>query len=78
MIEVLKMIDDLNEIKKMVDDQKPRYLIVEKCNEKISGLQNEVDEFEKWAENESQKEQPQVEEQIEMPFPEGYGSIKTH
>ncbi len=78
MIEVLKMIDDLNEIKKMVDDQKPRYLIVEKCNEKIAGYQNEVDEFEKWAENESKNEQPGVEDQYEMPFPEGYGSIKTH
>ena len=59
--------DDLKEIKQMVDDQKPRYNIVDKCNEKIAGYQKEVDEFEKWAEEESQKEQ----NQIEIPFPEG-------
>ena len=67
MIDTLKFMDDLKEIKQMVDDQKPRYTIVDKCNEKIAGYQKEVDEFEKWAEEESQKEQ----NQIEIPFPEG-------
>ena len=41
-------------------------------------IQKEVDEFEKWAEIESQKDQLKVEEQMEMPFPEGYGSTETH
>ena len=48
--------DELKEIKKMVEDQKPRYLIVDKCNEKITGYQLEVEEFDKWAEAESQKD----------------------
>ena len=45
MIDILKFMDDLKEIKQMVDDQKPRYTIVDKCNEKIAGYQKEVDEF---------------------------------
>ena len=49
MIDTLKFMDDLKEIKQMVDDQKPRYMIVDKCNEKIAGYQLEVEEFEKWA-----------------------------
>ena len=55
MIDQLKFMDELKEIKKMVNDQKPRYLIVDKCNEKIAGYQYEIDQFEKWAEAEAQK-----------------------
>ena len=57
MIDQLKFMDELKEIKKMVNDQKPRYLIVDKCNEKIAGYQLEVDQFEKWAEEESKKQE---------------------
>ena len=56
MIDQLKFIDDLKEIKQMVEDQKPRYLIADKCNSKIAIYQAEVDEFEKWAEAEAQKD----------------------
>ena len=56
MIDQLKFIEDLEEIKKMINDQKPRYLIVDKCNEKIAIYKHEVDEFEKWAEAEAQKD----------------------
>ena len=56
MIDTLKFMDELKEIKQMVDDQKPRYMIVDKCNEKIAGYQLEVEEFEKWADAEAQKD----------------------
>ena len=56
MIDQLKFMDVLKEIKKMVNDQKPRYLIVDKCNEKIAGYQYEIDQFEKWADAEAQKD----------------------
>ena len=56
MIDQLKFIDELKEIKQMVEDQKPRYLIADKCNSKIAIYQAEVNEFEKWAEAESQKD----------------------
>ena len=56
MIDQLKFIDELKEIKQMVEDQKPRYLIADKCNSKIAIYQAEVDEFEKWAEAEAQKD----------------------
>ena len=46
--------DDLKEIKQMVEDQKPRYLIVDKCNEKIAEQQQLVDEFDKWADEQSE------------------------
>ena len=48
MIDILQYIDELKEIKKLVEDQKPRYLIVDKINEFIGFKQKEVDEFEKW------------------------------
>tara|TARA_B100001094_G_scaffold71026_1_gene67405 strand:+ start:310 stop:519 length:210 start_codon:yes stop_codon:yes gene_type:complete len=67
MIEILETIDNLKSIKKMVEDQKPRYLIAEECDKMIATNQKKVDEFEKWADEESQKEQ----NQIEIPFPEG-------
>ena len=53
---MLQYIDELKEIKKLVEDQKPRYLIVDKINEYIGFKKKEVDEFEKWAEAESQKD----------------------
>ena len=56
MIDILTSIDELETIKKMVEDQKPRYLIVDKINEYIGFKKKEVDEFEKWAEAESQKD----------------------
>ena len=56
MIDILTAIDELKEIKKMVEDQKPRYLIVDKINEYIGFKQKEVNEFEAWAEAESQKD----------------------
>ena len=60
MIEQLKFIEDLKEIKellgigvdKVVADQKTLNLI----NKKIAEYQHEFDEFEKWAEAESQKD----------------------
>ena len=55
MIDTLKFMDDLKEIKQMVEDQKPRYLIADICSKKIAGQQIEVEEFEKWAEAETQK-----------------------
>ena len=56
MIDMLQYIDELKEIKDMITLQKPRYLIVDKINEYIGFKQKEVDEFEAWAEAESQKD----------------------
>ena len=71
-----------NWIKEMVDEQKPRYLIVDKCKEKIEKYQKEIDAFEAWIEAESKKEENKVqlklEEQMEMAFGEGYDSTTKH
>ena len=56
MIDVLKNIEELESIKKLVEDQKPRYLIVEEIDKCIGFKKKEVEEFEKWAEAESQKD----------------------
>ena len=56
MIDVLKNIEELESIKKLVEDQKQRYLIVEEIDKYIGFKQKEVEEFEKWAEAESQKD----------------------
>ena len=61
MIDLLEKIEQLKTITKMVDDGKPRYLIVDMCNEIIKTEQKKVDEFEQWAEEESAK-------QIELDF----------
>ena len=53
----MKFKDELEEIREMVHDQLPRYLIIDKCNDKIAGYQKEIDEFEKWAEEESKKQE---------------------
>ena len=47
MIDIMKFMDDLKEIKLMVEDQQPRYTI-DTIDDKIRGYQKEVDEFEKW------------------------------
>ena len=57
MIDQLKFIDDLKEIQLMVDDQQPRYTIVDTINDKIAVYQKEVDQFDKWAEEESKKQE---------------------
>ena len=46
MIDILTSIEELETIKKMVEDQKPRYLIVDKINEYIGFKKKEVEEFE--------------------------------
>ena len=57
MIEQLKFMDDLKEIQLMVEDQQPRYTIVDTINDKIAVYQKEIDEFDKWAEEESKKQE---------------------
>jgi hypothetical protein len=57
MIEQLKFMDDLKEIQLMVEDQQPRYTIVDTIKDKIAVYQKEVDEFDKWAEEESKKQE---------------------
>ena len=57
MIDQMKFKEELEEIREMVHDQLPRYLIIDKCNEKIAVYQKEIDEFEKWAEEESKKQE---------------------
>ena len=66
MIDMLQYIYELKEIKKLVEDQKPRYLIVDKINEFIGFKQKEVDEFDKWAEEESKKNTGYSEEHIKQ------------
>ena len=56
MIDLLNYIEELEKIKKMVDDQKPRYLISDAIDKFMSFKKKEVEEFEKWAEAESQKD----------------------
>ena len=66
MIDQLTMIDELKEIKSLLGAG-ANIAAMNKIDEKIAGYQKQVDEFEKWAEEEGQKEPIQ----IEMPFPEG-------
>lgn len=61
MIEILEKIEQLKAIAKMCRVGRPRYEIVDKCNEIIRSEQKKVDEFEQWAEEESAK-------QIELDF----------
>ena len=56
MIEILEKIEQLKAIAKMCRVGTPRYEIVDKCNEIIRSEQKKVDEFEKWADEESKKE----------------------
>ena len=57
MIDQMKFMDDLKEIQLMVEDQQPRYTIVDTIKDKIAVYQKEVDEFDKWAEEESKKQE---------------------
>jgi len=72
-IDILTKIDELKTIKKMVEDGRPRYEIAEKCNDIIEADQKKVDEFEKWANEESLKgELHQIAgENIQLTPPEG-------
>ena len=56
MIDLLNYIEELEKIKKMVNDQKPRYLISDTIDKFIGFKKKEVEEFEKWAEAEAQKD----------------------
>ena len=56
MIEILEKIEQLKAIAKMCRVGRPRYEIVDKCNEIIRSEQKKVDEFEQWADEESKKE----------------------
>ena len=62
MIEVLNHIDDVKKIRKLVIDGMTQDAI-KACDVSIAHNQKKVDEFEKWAEEESRKE----------PLPEGVG-----
>ena len=66
MIEVLKHIDDLKVTRNLIKagDKDTAIKHIEEC---IAYHQNEVDAFEKWADEEAQKEINQV----NFPFPEG-------
>jgi len=66
MIEVLKHIDDLKIARNLImgGDKDTAIKHIEEC---IAYHQNEVDAFDKWADEEAQKEINQV----NFPFPEG-------
>ena len=66
MIEVLKHIDDLKVARNLIKagDKDTAINQIEEC---IAYHQNEVDAFDKWADEEAQKEINQV----NFPFPEG-------
>ena len=66
MIEVLKHIDDLKVARNLIKagDKQTAIKHIEEC---IAHHQNEVDAFDKWADEEAQKEINQV----NFPFPEG-------
>ena len=66
MIDLLQYIDELKKIKKLVEDQKPRYLIADTINEYITSKEKEVQSFEEWAEEESKKDTGYSEEHIKQ------------
>ena len=81
MNEVLAMIDDLKKVKtKLVEGDTPG--AIKLIDEVVAYKEKEVKDFETWLENEhkleASKEQPQVEEQIEMQFPEPVGMYERH
>ena len=55
MIEVLNHIDDIKKIRQLLLEGKVKEAVKE-CNVVITYKQQEVEEFEKWAEKESKKE----------------------
>jgi len=56
MIEVLNHIDDLKKIRNLMKTDVD--MAMKQCEEAIAYHENKVKEFEKWAEEESQKEYP--------------------
>ena len=81
MNEVLQIIDDLKKVKqKLVSGDTTG--AIKLIDETVAYKEKEVKDFETWLENEhkleASKEQPQVEEQIEMQFPEPVGMYERH
>ncbi len=66
MIDLLQYIDELKKIKKLIEDQKPRYLITDTINDYITAKEKEVQSFEEWAEEESMKDAGYSEEHIKQ------------
>ena len=66
MIDVLNHIDDVKKIRKMIVSGLTQDAI-KACDVSIAHHQNEVDAFEKWADEEAQKDY----DNVKMPFPEG-------
>ena len=71
MIEVLKHIDDFKVARNLIKagDKETAIKHIEEC---IAHHQNEVDAFDKWADEEAQKDYDNMLPQdVKMPFPEG-------
>ena len=66
MIDLLQYIDELKKIKKLVEDQNPRYLIADTIDEYITSKEKEVLSFEEWAEEESKIHAGYSEEHIKQ------------
>ena len=66
MIDLLQYIDELKKIKKLIEDQKPRYLIADTIDEYITSKEKEVQSFEEWAEEESKIHAGYSEEHIKQ------------
>ena len=66
MIDLLQYIDELKKIKKLIEDQKPRYLITDTINDYITAKEKEVQSFEEWANEESIKDAGYSEEHIKQ------------
>ena len=70
MNEVLALIDDLKNVKqKLVGGDTTG--AIKLIDETIAYKEKEVKDFETWLENEHKLEQSGVEEQYDLPFPEG-------
>ena len=51
MHDLQRPLEDLKEIKKLVEDQKPRYLIVDTINSKISEYETDIESVEEYLRN---------------------------
>ena len=70
MNEVLALIDDLKKVKqKLVSGDTAG--AIKLIDETVAYKEKEVKDFETWLENEHKLEQSGVEEQYDLPFPEG-------
>tara|TARA_Y100000590_G_scaffold394216_1_gene473084 strand:+ start:323 stop:529 length:207 start_codon:yes stop_codon:yes gene_type:complete len=58
MIDVLTNITELESIKKLVEDQKPRYLIIDEIDKLIDSKNKEVEAFEKTMKKEYYNKMP--------------------